>query len=139
MPRMRAVADDSLVVEVTSRPGARIARSLMSLTPVSWSSWWLTVVTTIGTFWRFSGRLRAVTIMSATLSGTAWAAGCAGAAAAGALCARAGIAWSAMAMARAETGTDAARRGLPRNFMHLSMFPARFRGMAGKADLIPQG
>ncbi len=41
----------------------------MSLTPVSCNSWWLTVVTTIGTFWRFSVRFCAVTTISSTLRG----------------------------------------------------------------------
>src|SRR5579859_152715 len=71
MPRMRAVVDASLVVEVTSRPGVSRVRSLMSLTPLSCRSWWLTVVTTIGTSCRFWERFCAVTMISSTLVGAA--------------------------------------------------------------------
>ena len=63
------MVDASLLVEVTSRPGASSARSLMSLTPLSWSDWWLTVVTTIGTSCRLWLRFCAVTMMSSTLAG----------------------------------------------------------------------
>ena len=67
------VVEDSLVVEVTVRPGVRTWRSLMSRTPASWSCWRPTAVTTIGTVCRFCSRFWAVTMTSSRPVAAPWA------------------------------------------------------------------
>ncbi len=64
MPRMRAVVDPSLVVEVTVRPGVRMVMLLMSVTPESLSCCPDNAITEIGTSCKFSERFSAVTMIS---------------------------------------------------------------------------
>src|ERR1700722_13240346 len=67
MPRMRAVVEPSLVVEVTVSPGVRMVMLLMSVTPESLSCCPDKAITEIGTSCRFSERFSAVTMISVSV------------------------------------------------------------------------
>ena len=67
---MRAVVCDSLVVELTCRPGTSNCTSLMSVTPVSCSSCSGSAVIMIGTSCMTSSRFCAVTVMVASVTGS---------------------------------------------------------------------